>query len=144
MEIPCPPESPFLSLRRPVITNNATNPDLERAHHDCSRRASQHTRAGGPGPYAKVTHLESKPLSAKTATSGCWVLSSKHCTLISNDPPGLFFWFNSRLGLVDSSCTPTLCPVNTSSLEFGYWLFFIECKPSFIFYNANRYLSVSK
>lgn len=62
---------------------------LESAHCDCSRRVSQLTTRGRePGPYANATHLESKPSSAKTATSGCWVLRSKHCPLISNDPPG--------------------------------------------------------
>lgn len=136
-----PSRVPFLSLRRPEITNNATKPGLVRASTSWLQQgASQLTRARKPGPYAQVTHLESKPSSAKTSTSGCWVLSSKHCTLISNDPPGFFFWFNSRLGLVDGSCTPTLCVLWTLAL----WLFFIECKPSFIFYNANRYLSVSK
>ena len=29
-------------------------------------------------------------------------------------------------------------------LEFGYWLFFMDSKPNFIFYNANRYLFLNK
>lgn len=62
-----------------------------------------------PGLMLKVMHLESKPSYAKMATSGSWVLSSKCCTLISNDPPGLSFWFKSSLRLVNSGHTPTLC-----------------------------------
>lgn len=126
MEILCPPDSPFLSLR-PEITHNVINPGWE--HITTVRRALQVTRGGEPRPYIKVTHLESKPSSAKTAAYGCWVLSRKHCTLISNDPHGVllvfFCLFKSSLGLVDSSRTPTLCVLWTLALlnlDINYFL----------------------
>lgn len=79
MEILGLPDSPLELLRRLGIINNATNPCLERAQCKlCGRRASQVTRYREPRPYVKVMHLESKSPSAKIATSGCWVLISKH------------------------------------------------------------------
>ena len=114
MEILCLPDSPFELLRRLGIINNATNPGLERAQRKLyGRRASQVTRYREPRLYVKVMHLESKPPSAKIATSGCWVLINKH--LYSNllmtllDFFFFFFWFKSSLRLVNSSYTPTLC-----------------------------------